>query len=155
MKASKSKPSPQIENRKARHEYVIEEVREAGIVLEGWEVKAIRAHRVHFGQAFARVHAQGVDVFGLLIEPLPTTRLDHVTPNRPRRLLLKRPEIHELIGKVERTGMTLVPLKIYEARGRFKLALGLARGKQVADKREDLKAKAIHRDEARWLKHPI
>lgn len=152
MKPGKRPDPIVIENRKARHEYAIEETIEAGLVLEGWEVKALRARRVHLAQGFARIHPQGVDLMDVLIEPLPTTRLEEVTPRRPRRLLLKRAQVHELIGKVERSGMTLVPLKIYETRGRFKLALGLARGKQQADKRQALKDRAIQRDEHRWIK---
>jgi len=142
-------PDATLTNRRARHEYHIETTVETGLVLEGWEVKSLRANRGHFTGAFARIIAGEVMLLGMVIEPLPTVRLADVRPDRPRTLLLHRREIAELVGRTEKAGMTLVPLRIYEKGGRFKLALGVARGKDNPDKRQALKERSIARDDHR------
>jgi SsrA-binding protein len=144
-----AKPDAVGVNRKARHDYHVETTLEAGLVLEGWEVKSLRAHRVHFTGAFARIVHGEVWLYGLGIEPLPTVRAIGVDPTRARKILLSKAEIQDLQERVDRAGMTLVPLRVYEKRGRMKLALGLARGKNAPDKRQALKEKSIERDRRR------
>src|SRR5213592_9948 len=126
-----------VENRKAFHDYFIEERFEAGIALEGWEVKAIRGGRAHLKEAYVVVRNGELMLIGSHIAPL-TTASTHVRPDptRTRRLLLHREEINRLIGKVERAGYTLTPLNLYFNKGRIKLEVGLARGKKQYDKRE-------------------
>lgn len=140
---------PLVENRRARHEYSVDETIEAGLVLEGWEVKSLLAHRCHFTNAYAKINGNSVVLVGMTIEPLPTCRVQDVRPDRPRQLLLHRHEISRLVGRVERAGMTLIPLRIYTTHRRLKLALGVARGKQDPDKRRALKDRAVARDQAR------
>ena len=124
------------ENRKACFNYFIEERLEAGIVLEGWEVKAIRAGRVQLQEAYVIVRGAELFLIGAHITPLVSAST-HVKPDavRTRKLLLHEAEIAKLIGKVERAGYSLVPLDLHYARGRVKLAVGLAKGKKQFDKR--------------------
>ncbi len=141
------------ENRKAGFDYFIEERLEAGLVLEGWEVKAIRAGRVQIGEAYVIVRGAELFLIGAHITPLATASTHvHADPTRTRKLLMQGGEIATLIGKVERAGYSLVPLDLHYTRGRIKLALGLAKGKRQYDKRETDKAKDWQREKARIMK---
>jgi SsrA-binding protein len=140
-------------NKKAFHDYFIEEKYEAGIVLEGWEVKAIRAGRVQLQEAYVVIRKQELFLIGCHISPLPTAS-SHVNPDpvRTRKLLLHMGEINRLIGKVERAGHTLVPLDLHYAKGRIKLEIGLAKGKKQHDKREAEKEREWKREKEQLLK---
>ncbi|MGV7206686.1 SsrA-binding protein SmpB [Oxalobacteraceae bacterium A2-2] len=124
------------DNRKAFHDYFIEDRYEAGIVLEGWEVKAIRDSRVQIKEAYVTVKGDELFLFGAHISALPTAST-HISPEavRTRKLLLHRQELDKLIGKVERAGYTLVPLNLHYKGGRVKCEIGLAKGKKMHDKR--------------------
>ena len=126
-----------VDNKKAFHDYFIEERYEAGMVLEGWEVKSIRAGRVQLKEAYVIVRAGEIYLLGSHISPLPTASTHiHPDPVRTRKLLLNGEEIKKLIGKVERAGYTLVPLNLHYGKGRVKCEIGLAKGKKQHDKRE-------------------
>jgi len=142
-----------VENRKALHDYFIEERYEAGLALEGWEVKAVRAGRAQLKEAYVVVRNGEIYLIGAHITPL-TAASTHVTPDptRTRKLLMHGEEIQRLIGKVERAGYTLVPLDLHYTKGRIKLAVGLARGKKQYDKREVEKKKEWQREQQRLLK---
>lgn len=142
-----------VENRKAQHDYFIEERYEAGLELQGWEVKAIRAGRAQLKEAYVIVKNAEVYLIGAHITPL-TAASTHVNadPTRTRKLLLHAEEIRRLIGKVERAGYTLVPLDLHYLRGRVKLSVGLARGKKQYDKREAEKKKEWQREQQRLIK---
>ena len=146
-------PMSIIDNRKAFHDYFIEERIEAGLVLEGWEVKAIRAGRAHLKEAYVLVRGPEIFLFGSHITPL-TAASTHVRPDpiRTRKCLLNAPEIARLIGKVERAGYTLVPLDLHYKAGRIKLEIGLAKGKKQHDKREAEKEREWQREKQRLLK---
>ncbi len=136
MKPS-SKPDTSIaRNRKATHEYFIEDRFEAGLVLEGWEVKSLRSGRVQLDQGYILLKKGEAWLFGALITPLQTVST-HITPEpqRSRKLLLSRREINKLIGNVDRRGYTVVPLSLYWKNNRVKLEIGLAKGKKLHDKR--------------------
>ena len=141
------------ENRKAFHDYFIEERLEAGLALEGWEVKAMRAGRVQLKESYVVVKDGEVWLLGCHISPL-TTASTHVKPDpvRTRKLLLHEREIARLIGKVERAGYTLVPLDLHFAKGRVKIEIGLAKGKKQYDKRESEKQKDWDREKARLMR---
>ena len=141
------------ENRKAGFNYFIEERLEAGIVLEGWEVKAIRAGRVQLQEAYVIVRGAELFLIGAHITPLVSAST-HVKPDavRTRKLLLHEAEIAKLIGKVERAGYALVPLDLHFAKGRIKLAIGLAKGKKEYDKRESEKKKDWEREKGRLMR---
>jgi SsrA-binding protein len=142
-----------VANRKASHDYFIEERYEAGLVLEGWEVKAIRAGRATIGEAYVMVRGEEIFLIGANIAPLPSASTHYVQePRRNRKLLLRAEEIRRLIGKVEQRGYTLVPLDLHFSKGRIKLAIALARGKQERDKRADLKEKEWAREKQRLLR---
>jgi len=142
-----------VDNRKAFHEYFIEEKFEAGLALEGWEVKAIRAGRVQLKEAYVIVKSAEVYIIGMHVSPLATAST-HVKPDpvRTRKLLLHAEEIRRLIGKVERAGYALVPLDLHYTKGRIKLAIGLARGKKQYDKRETEKQRDWEREKARLMR---
>ena len=142
-----------IENRKAFHDYFIEEKHEAGMVLEGWEVKAIRAGRANIKESYVVIRGEEIFLFGMHITPL-TTASSHVRhdPTRTRKLLLHKKEIARLIGKVERAGYTLVPLDMHYKQGLIKLEIGLAKGKKLHDKREDEKKKDWDREKQRLMR---
>jgi SsrA-binding protein len=142
-----------VDNKKAFHEYFIEERFEAGMVLEGWEVKSIRAGRVQLKEAYVIVRNAEVFLFGSHISPLPTAST-HVSPDpvRTRKLLLKADEIRKLIGKVERSGYTMVPLNMHYAKGRIKCEIGLAKGKKQHDKRESEKDRDWQREQQKIMK---
>ena len=140
-------------NRKARHDYHIEDRYEAGLVLEGWEVKALRAGKAQVAEAYVQIHKGEAWLMGAHINPLITAST-HVNakPTRNRKLLLQNRELSRLIGATERQGYTLVPLDLHWTRGRAKLEVGLAKGKKQHDKRADIKQRDWDRDKERILK---
>jgi len=141
------------QNKKAFHDYFIEERYEAGLALQGWEVKAIRAGRVQLKESYVIVKSAEVHLIGCHISPLSSASTHVIAdPTRTRKLLLHAEQIRKLIGKVERAGYTLVPLDLHYAKGRIKLEVGLAKGKQQHDKREDEKKKEWLRDKQRILR---
>ena len=142
-----------VENRKAFHDYFVEERFEAGLVLVGWEVKAIRAGRAQLKEAYVIVRNGEIFLIGAHISALPEAST-HVQPDpvRTRKLLLHAGEIHKLIAKVERAGYTLVPLNLHYTKGRIKLEIGLARGKKQHDKREAEKERDWKREQQQLLR---
>ncbi len=140
-------------NRKARHDYFIEERFEAGVVLEGWEVKSLREGKVQLDQAYVILKDGAPWLFGSQITPLSTVST-HITPDpqRTRKLLLNAREISKLIGQVERKGYTLVPLSLYWKKNRVKLEIGLAKGKKLHDKRETEKERDWVRQKQRLMR---
>ena len=142
-----------VENKKAFYDYFIEERYEAGLVLEGWEVKSIRAGRVQLKEAYVTLMGAEPFVIGMHISPLPTASTHvHPDPTRSRKLLLNAEEIRKLIGKVEQRGYTLVPLDLHYTKGRIKIAIALAHGKLDRDKRADKKEKDWQREKQRLLR---
>ncbi len=141
------------QNKKAFHDYFIEEKYEVGIVLEGWEVKSIRAGRVQLKEAYVIIRNNELYLIGSHISALPTAST-HINPDplRTRKLLLHAEQIKRLIGKVERAGYTLVPLDMHYKTGRIKLEIGLAKGKKQYDKRESEKQKELDRTKQRLLR---
>lgn len=141
------------QNKKAFHDYFIEEKYEAGIVLEGWEVKAIRDGRVNLKESYVVIMQGEIYIIGCHITPLGAAST-HIRPDatRTRKLLLHSEEIAKLIGKVERAGYTLVPLDMHYTRGRVKLQIGLARGKKQYDKRAAEKEKDWKREQSAIMK---
>jgi SsrA-binding protein len=142
-----------IDNRKAFHDYFIEERYEAGLALEGWEVKAIRAGRAQIKEAYVLVRNAEIFVIGMHISPLLAAST-HIKPDpvRTRKLLLNAREIDTLIGKVERAGFTLVPLDLHYTKGRVKMEIGLAKGKKQFDKRETEKQRDWDREKQRLMR---
>ena len=141
-------------NKKARHDYSIEDKFEAGLVLEGWEVKSLRDGRVQINDTYVMVKDGEIWWLGGLITPLLSASTHvHPQPTRSRKLLLHRREIDKLIGAVERKGYTLVPLAMYWKKGRAKLEIGLAKGKKDHDKRATDKDRDWGREKERILKH--
>jgi SsrA-binding protein len=142
-----------VQNKKAFHDYFIEERYETGLVLEGWEVKAIRAGRVQLKEAYVIIRKAELFLIGCHISPLLAAST-HVTPDpvRTRKLLLHADEIKRLIGKAERAGYTLVPLDMHYKSGRVKLEIGLAKGKKQHDKRESGKQKEWVREKQRVMR---
>ncbi len=142
-----------VDNKKAFHDYFIEEKYEAGLVLEGWEVKAIRAGRVQLKEAYVVLRNAAVWLIGCHISPLATASTHvHPDPTRSRKLLLHAEEIRRLIGKVERAGYTMVPLNLHYTKGRIKLEFGLGKGKKQHDKRASEKDKEWQRDKQRLMR---
>jgi SsrA-binding protein len=141
------------ENRKARHEFFIEERFEAGLALVGWEVKSLRAGRTQLAESYVVVSHGEVFLVGAHITPLVSASTHVIaTPTRQRKLLLNRAEIDRLVGAVERAGYTLVPLELYWKAGRVKLRIGLAKGKKQHDKRATEKDRDWERDKARLMR---
>jgi SsrA-binding protein len=142
------------QNKKAFHDYFIEEKYEAGIVLEGWEVKAIRDGRVQLKEAYVIIQHGEIYIIGCHITPLGSAST-HVRPDatRTRKLLLHSEQIAKLIGQVERAGYTLVPIDMHYTRGRVKVEIGLAKGKKQYDKRETEKERDWVREKARIMRH--
>ncbi|HSG35491.1 MAG TPA: SsrA-binding protein SmpB, partial [Sphingomonadaceae bacterium] len=142
-----------VQNKKAFHDYFIEDRFEAGIALEGWEVKAIRAGRVQIKEAYVIVTNGELFLIGSHISPLPAAST-HFTPDptRTRKLLLHASEISRLIGSVERAGYTLLPLDMHYKNGRVKVEIGLAKGKKQYDKRQEEKEKDWRREQQRLLR---
>lgn len=142
-----------VDNKKAFHDYFIEERFEAGLVLEGWEAKAIRAGRVQIKEAYVVLRGEEVFLIGCHVSPLPTAST-HINPDpvRTRKLLLHAEEIRKLIGKVERAGYALVPLDLHYTKGRIKLAIGLAKGKKQFEKRDSEKKREWEREKGRLMR---
>ena len=142
-----------VQNKKAFHDYFIEERFEAGMVLEGWEVKSIRAGHVQLKEAYVVVKSEELWLIGAHMTPLAAAST-HVLPDptRTRKLLLHAAEISKLVGKVERAGYTLVPLDLHYLRGRVKLEIGLAKGKKQHDKRDAEKEKDWKREQHRLMR---
>jgi SsrA-binding protein len=141
------------DNKKAFHDFFVEEQYEAGIVLQGWEVKAIRAGRVQLKEAYVIIKNGEIFLFGAHIGALPTAST-HIHPDsvRTRKLLLHAEEIKKLIGKVERSGYTMVPLNMHYLNGRVKCQIGLAKGKKQHDKRESEKERDWQREQQKIMK---
>ncbi len=141
-------------NKRARHDYAIEERFEAGIALEGWEVKSLRAGKVQIVESYILLKNNEAFLFGALITPLPTAST-HISPEpqRSRKLLLHRTELNRLIGAVERKGFALVPTALYWKNGKVKLELGIAKGKKAHDKREAEKDRDWQRQKAQIMRH--
>src|SRR4029453_7082364 len=142
-----------VDNRKAYHDYFIEEKFEAGLALEGWEVKSLRAGRAQLKEAYVIVKDGEIKLIGAHITPL-TTASTHVRadPTRTRSLLLHKSEISRLIGGGERAGYTLVPLNLHYSKGRVKLDVGLAKGKKQYDKRATIKEREWNREQQRLMR---
>ncbi len=140
-------------NKKAKHEYFIQERFEAGVALEGWEVKSLRDKRIQLNESYVTIKGNEAFLFGSHITPLPTAST-HINPDplRTRKLLLHRNELDKLIGLVERKGFTLIPTALYWKKGRVKVEIGLAKGKQLHDKRATDKDRDWQRDKQRILK---
>ena len=149
----KTQGSTIVLNKKARFDYFIEDRFEAGLALEGWEVKAIRAGRAQLKEAYVVLKDGEVFLIGAHVSPLATAST-HVRPDptRTRKLLLHAEEIRRLIGKVDRAGYTLVPLNLHYSKGRIKLEIGLARGKKQYDKRAAEKEREWNREKQRLLR---
>lgn len=143
---------PKIENRKARHEYHVDETYEAGLVLKGTEVKSIRAGKASLNEAYALMISGEVWIRNMYIKPYEFGSYQNHEERRDRKLLLKGKEIREIDKKISQKGYTLIPLKLYFKRGYAKLLLGLARGKKMYDKREDIKEKDVKRELDRKIK---
>lgn len=143
-----------VENRKATHDYFIEERFEAGLSLEGWEVKAVRAGRANLKEAYVVIRNGEIALIGAHVSPL-TTASTHVNADatRTRKLLMHREEINRLIGKVERAGYTITPLNLHYKNGRIKLEIGLAKGKKQHDKRDSIKEREWAREQGRLLRN--
>ena len=141
-------------NKKARHDFFIEDRMEAGLALQGWEVKSLRAGRVQLSESYVLLKDAQAWLFGCLITPLQTAST-HIKPDssRTRRLLLHREELNKLIGAVERKGYTLIPLALYWKHGLAKLEIGLAKGKKEFDKRATEKDRDWKRQKERLMKH--
>jgi SsrA-binding protein len=140
------------QNRKARHEYFIEETFEAGMVLEGPEVKSLRDGRGNLVDSYARVKKGEMFLYNMHISPYPFAHHVNLDPVRTRKLLLTRKEIKRLLGKAEEKGYTMIPLKVYFSGGWAKVEIGLAKGKRKADKRQAIKEKDMKRDMERERK---
>ena len=154
MAKAKKAPSNTIApNKKARFDFSIEQDFEAGLVLEGWEVKSMREGRAQLKESYVTINKGELFLIGAHISPLSSAST-HVDPNpvRSRKLLMKGYEISRLIGQVERAGYTIVPLALYWMRGRAKLKIGLAKGKKMHDKRASIKERDWKRDKQRLLK---
>lgn len=145
-----------IQNKKAFHDYFIEARYEAGLVLEGWEVKAIRAGRANLKESYVIIRQEALYLLGCHISPLPTAS-SHVQPDpvRTRKLLLKAEEIRKLIGKVERAGYALIPIDLHYQRGRIKIEIGLAKGKKQHDKRASEKDREWQREKQRLVRDSV
>ena len=139
-------------NRKALHEYHIEESWESGIVLVGPEVKSVRAGQVSLAEAFASVEGGEVWLRDMHISPYEPASRENADPTRPRKLLLNRSEIRKLIGATQQKGLTLVPLDVYLRDGRVKVTLALARGKKMHDKRETVRRRDAEREMQRAMR---
>ena len=142
-----------IDNRKAFHDYFIEDKYEAGLVLQGWEVKAIREGRANIKESYVVIRSAEIFIVGMHITPLESASTHiHPDPTRTRKLLLHAEEIAKLIGKVERAGYALVPLDLHYTKGRIKISVGLAKGKKQFDKRETEKERDWEREKARLIR---
>lgn len=152
-KKQKKSSNTIVINKKARHDYFIEQRYEAGIALQGWEVKSLRAGRIQIQESYVILKDREAFLFGSLITPLPSASTHiHPDPQRTRKLLLHRSELTKLISSVERKGYTLIPTAMYWKHGIVKLEVGLAKGKQAHDKRQTEKQRDWNREKQRILK---
>ncbi|WP_133127612.1 SsrA-binding protein SmpB [Legionella nagasakiensis] len=153
MAVNKQQSTTIVVNKKARFDYFIEDEYEAGLVLEGWEVKSLRAGKVNLSDAHVIVKYGEAWLLGAQIQPLPTASTHiHPDPVRTRKLLLNRRELNQLIGSVERQGYTLVPLSMYWKKNVIKIKIALAKGKKTHDKRDTIKERDWQRDRSRIMK---
>ena len=143
------------QNKKARHDYFIEDTIEAGIVLSGTEVKSIRLGKSNLKDCYANIENGEMFLYGMHISPYEQGNIFNKDPLRVRKLLLHRSEIHRLLGLIQQKGLTLVPLQMYLKRGRVKIALGVAKGKKLYDKRGDIAERDAKREIDRKLKERI
>ena len=147
-------PGPIAQNRRAWHDYFIEQKFEAGLALQGWEVKSLRSGRAQLKESYVVINQNEIFLFGAHLSPLTSASTHiHPDPTRTRKLLLHRLEISRLIGAVERKGYTLIPLSLYWKHGRAKVEIALARGKQQHDKRATLKDREAEREQERAFKN--
>ncbi|ROQ25894.1 SsrA-binding protein [Gallaecimonas pentaromativorans] len=152
-KALKGGDTDIAQNKKARHDYFIEETFEAGLALQGWEVKSLRAGKANISEAYIVLRDSEAYLFGATIQPLNTASTHVVVdPTRTRKLLLNQRELEVLYGQVHQKGKTVVPLKMYWSRAWAKIAIGIARGKKEHDKRDDVKDRDWQREKARVMK---
>jgi len=142
-------------NRRARHQYAIEETLEAGLALTGTEIKSIRAGRVNLAEAYARIERGEAWLIGAHIAPYEQGNRNNHEPTRTRKLLLHRDQISELIGRTQAKGFTLVPLKLYIRNGMAKLELGIGRGKKAYDKRRTIAERDARRELERATKERV
>lgn len=155
MTKSEKQNSTIVTNKKARFDYFVEKSFEAGLVLEGWEVKSLRAGRVNLTDAHVIIKHAEAYLLGAQIQPLSTTATHtHADPTRTRKLLMNRKELNQLIGSVERQGYTLIPTSLYWKHNKIKMSLALAKGKKTHDKRDTVKERDWQRSRARILKQP-
>ena len=153
MTTNKQQSATIVVNKKVRFDYFIEDEYEAGLVLQGWEIKSLRAGKINLSDAHVIVKYGEAWLLGAQIQPLPTASThDHADSIRTRKLLLNRRELNQLIGSVERQGYTLVPLSLYWKRNKVKLKLALAKGKKMHDKRATTKDREWDRDRSRIMK---
>ena len=155
MSGSSKNSATIVSNRKARFEYFIEEDYEAGLVLEGWEVKSLRAGKVNLSDAHVILKRGEAWILGMQIQPLPTASA-HTYPDvsRTRKLLMHRGELARLLGHIERQGYTVVPLSLYWKRNKIKVKVALAKGKKTRDKRDTTKDREWQRAHSRLMKKP-
>ena len=155
-KNKKTSSNTIVVNKKARHDYFIEQTLEAGLSLEGWEVKSLRDNKVQIKESYVILKNNELFLFGSHISPLRSAST-HVNadPIRTRKLLLHRLEINRIKDKVNQKGATVVPLKLYWSKGNVKLEIGVAKGKKAHDKRQDIKEKDWKRDKQRTLKESL
>ncbi len=146
---AKTRNEPTVDNRRARHEYHILDSLEAGLALTGTEVKSIRAGGVSLNEAYARFRDGEAWLMSMHIPPYKQGSFSNVDPNRPRKLLLHKEQIADLQARVREKGLTIVPLRMYFTRGKVKVQLGVARGKKLWDKREDVAKREVEREIAR------
>lgn len=146
---TKTRNEPTVDNRRARHEYHILDSLEAGLALTGTEVKAIRAGGVSLSEAYARFRDGEAWLMSMHIPPYKQGSFSNVDPNRPRKLLLHKEQIADLQARVKEKGLTIVPLRMYFTRGKVKVQLGVAKGKKLWDKREDVAKREAERELAR------
>ncbi|OTN89934.1 SsrA-binding protein [Enterococcus sp. 7E2_DIV0204] len=143
------------QNRKARHDYTVVDTMEAGIVLQGTEIKSIRNGRINLKDGFARIRNDEAYLLNVHISPYEQGNIFNHDPLRTRKLLLHKKQIAKLIAETKNTGITIIPLKVYIRNGYAKVLIGLAKGKKQYDKREDLKRKEINREISRTLKESL
>lgn len=139
-------------NKKARHDYFIEETYETGIVLHGTEVKSLRQGHCSIKESFVRIDKNEVWVYGMHINPYEKGNIFNKDPLRPKKLMMHRYEINKLLGKINEKGLTLVPLQVYFKGSLVKVEIGLARGKKLYDKRQDIAKKDMRRESEREFK---
>lgn len=150
--AAKERQKLIANNKKAYHDYFIDETYEAGVVLHGTEVKSLRLGKCSIKEGFVRIEDGEVFVYGMHVSPYEKGNIFNKDPMRVKKLLMHRQEIHKLAGRVAEKGYTLVPLQVYFKEGKVKVEIGLARGKKLYDKREDIAKKDARRESEREFK---